>query len=197
MNKKNSDLKHEFYTAYVALGSNIGDGIQNLNDAMICIAQNSNIFIVQKSNFYQSKPLNAEGGDYTNSVIKIKTIYKPLELLLFLQFIELQFGRERPYKYAPRILDLDLLVYEEEKYRIYNCEKLILPHPHITKRAFVLMPLMDLDNEIIIPLHGKAKDFLYELSAQEIKKIRAYTHAHTCCIKNSCSMQTQNSSLKL
>ncbi|MFM2344239.1 MAG: 2-amino-4-hydroxy-6-hydroxymethyldihydropteridine pyrophosphokinae FolK [Pseudomonadota bacterium] len=182
-------LKYKFYTAYVGLGSNIGDGIQNLNDAMIFIAQNPNIFIVQKSNFYQSKPFQTDGDDYTNSAIKIKTTYKPLELLSFLQYIELQFGRERPYKYAPRTLDLDLLIYEDEEYHIHNCDKLNLPHPQITLRAFVLMPLLDLDENISIPHKGKAQEYIDSVASQEIKKIRAYTHEHSCCAKSSCPLQ--------
>ncbi len=192
MNQQNLELKYEFYTAYIGLGSNIGDGIQNLNDAMICIAQNPNIFILQKSNFYQSKPINADGSDYINSAIKIKTTYSPLYLLSFLHFIESQFGRERPYKYAPRILDLDLLIYEDEKYQIHNCEKLTLPHPHITQRAFVLMPLIDLNSNISIPLRGKAQEFLHAVSEQKISKILAYTHAHSCCIKSACPLSAKH-----
>jgi 2-amino-4-hydroxy-6-hydroxymethyldihydropteridine diphosphokinase len=193
VNQQGLNLKYEFYTAYVGLGSNIGNGMQNLNDAMIYIAQNPNIFIVQKSNFYQSKPIHADGDDYTNSAIKIKTAYSPLELLSFLQAIELQFGRERPYKYAPRILDLDLLIYENEKYQIHSCDRLILPHPHITKRAFVLLPLMDLDENINIPKKGKASEYLESVSDQKINTIRAYTHAHSCCIKSACPLQQHTS----
>jgi len=161
--------------AYIGIGSNLGDSMQNINDAIVTMSQNPYIYILQKSHFYQTAPIDADGNDYINAVVCLKTKYPSLELLKFLQYIEGQFGRERNYINAPRVLDLDLLMYAQE---IYTSDILTIPHPRITQRAFVLVPLLDLDKDISIPSKGKAIEYLNRIQKQAIKKVKVNTYAN-------------------
>jgi 2-amino-4-hydroxy-6-hydroxymethyldihydropteridine diphosphokinase len=93
---------------------------------------------------------------------------QPLELLHALQAIEQDFGRERPYRNAPRTLDLDILLYGQQ---VITSEKLAVPHPRMTERAFVLIPLLQLDPFITIPKQGPAHTFVPGVAGQAIRKI--------------------------
>ncbi len=173
-------------TAYIGLGSNIGNGLQNITDAIVAIAQNSNICVVKKSHFYKTEPIEADGGYYTNSAICINTKYNPFELLKFLQYIEDQFGRKRLYFNSPRELDLDLLLFEQQ---IISTKELTLPHPRITDRAFVIVPLLDLNINITLPPHSdKVNQFLPQVSKQIINKIKANKYAN-CLHCGSCILE--------
>jgi 2-amino-4-hydroxy-6-hydroxymethyldihydropteridine diphosphokinase len=137
--------------AYLGLGSNIGDGIQNITDAIICLAQNANLKIMARSNFYQSEaildifnPNDIDNTDYINAAVAIDVLneeYSAHELLKFIHSIESQFMRVRKYKHAARCIDIDILIYGEQK---INDEILTIPHPLMHKRAFVLLPLLDI-----------------------------------------------------
>ncbi|WP_108648515.1 2-amino-4-hydroxy-6-hydroxymethyldihydropteridine diphosphokinase [Polynucleobacter rarus] len=154
--------------AYIGLGGNIGDSRQILTDAVVCLAQFPSISITARSCFYISAPVQALGGDYVNNVISVDTDLDPLVLLRLCQSVEQRFGRERPYENAPRTLDIDILMYDNIT---HNTPELILPHPRITERMFVLLPLLEIDSEIELPNHGKLKDKLPDLSWQKIEKL--------------------------
>jgi 2-amino-4-hydroxy-6-hydroxymethyldihydropteridine diphosphokinase len=154
--------------AYIGLGGNIGDSRQILTDAVVCLAQFPAISINARSCFYISSPVDATGGDYINNVISIDTHLDPIPLLRVCQSVEQHFGRERPYEKAPRTLDIDLLIYENVT---HNTPELILPHPRLTERMFVLLPLLEIEGEIELPNHGKLKNKLPELSWQKIEKL--------------------------
>lgn len=155
--------------AYIGLGGNIGDSRQILTDAVVCLAQYPTITITSRSCFYISSPVDAPGGDYINNVISVDTNLEPLPLLKVCQAVEQHFGRERPFEKAPRTLDIDLLIYEDVS---HNTPELILPHPRITERMFVLLPLLEIDSEISLPKHGKLKDKLPDLSWQKIERLQ-------------------------
>lgn len=155
--------------AFISLGGNVGDSRQILTDAVICLAQIPSIQIHARSNFYLSTPIDAPGDDYVNNVIAIATSLDPLPLLHACQAVEKQFGRERPYERAPRTLDIDLLTYDDLS---LDTPELTVPHPRITERMFVLLPLLELDPEITLALHGKLKDRLPALSWQKIEKLQ-------------------------
>jgi 2-amino-4-hydroxy-6-hydroxymethyldihydropteridine diphosphokinase len=140
-----------------------------LTDAVVCLAQYPAISINARSCFYISEPVNAPGGDYINNVISIETQLEPVPLLRLCQSVEQSFGRERPFANAPRTLDIDLLIYENVT---HNTPELILPHPRITERMFVLLPLLEIDSEIELPQYGKLKEKLPDLSWQKIERLQ-------------------------
>ena len=154
--------------AFIGFGGNIGDTRQLITDAIVCLALRSELQIVAKSCFYQSAPVEASGNDYINAVIEIETELSPYGLLHVCQAIELEFGRERPYINAPRTLDLDVLSYEGVT---QNETELILPHPRIIERSFVLLPLLEIAPDLFLPNWGELKTYLPQVAHQRIEKL--------------------------
>ncbi|THE11489.1 2-amino-4-hydroxy-6-hydroxymethyldihydropteridine diphosphokinase [Bacillus timonensis] len=135
-------------TAYIALGTNIGERTEYLRFALKAI-QDQGIMINDYSSIYETDPVGYEDqGLFLNMVLKVKTDLPPFELLWVLQKIELESGRERKIRWGPRTLDLDILLYNHEK---IETEHLIVPHPRMTERAFVLVPLAEIDQNLQIP----------------------------------------------
>jgi 2-amino-4-hydroxy-6-hydroxymethyldihydropteridine diphosphokinase len=154
--------------AYIGFGGNIGDTRQLITDAIICLAQRCELQILAKSCFYQSAPVDALGGDYINAVIEIDTQLTPYGLLHVCQAVEQEFGRERPYTNAPRTLDLDILSFEGVT---QNETELMLPHPRITERSFVLLPLLEIAPDFFLPQLGELKAYLPKVAHQRIEKL--------------------------
>ncbi|RZT41189.1 2-amino-4-hydroxy-6-hydroxymethyldihydropteridine diphosphokinase [Cupriavidus agavae] len=154
--------------AFIGIGANMGDARQALKDAIVCLAQQVGITVAARSSFYRTAPVDATGSDYFNAVIKVETTFTAPQLLRICHHIEDQFGRERPFRNAPRTLDLDLLLFGDGT---MASEALTVPHPRITERAFVLVPLLELDPNVEIPGHGRAADYLAGVSNQRIEKI--------------------------
>ena len=153
--------------AFIGIGANLGDARQTLKDAIVCLAQQVGITVIAKSSFYRTAPVDAPGSDYFNAVVKIETTFTASQLLRIFHHIEDQFGRERPFRNAPRTLDLDLLLCGNEA---IDTETLTVPHPRITERAFVLVPLLELDPALVIPGRGRAADYLPGVQNQRIEK---------------------------
>ncbi|SFU41958.1 2-amino-4-hydroxy-6-hydroxymethyldihydropteridinediphosphokinase [Polaromonas sp. YR568] len=134
--------------AYVALGANLGDAATALRQAVQAMGRLPFTQVRQSSSLYKTAPLDtdsgveasAPGNDYLNAVVELETGLIAPALLDHLQQIEQQAGRERPYRNAPRTLDLDLLLYGSAR---MDSEHLTLPHPRMTQRAFVLVPLAE------------------------------------------------------
>ena len=154
--------------AFIGFGGNIGDTRQLITDAIVCLAQRSELHILAKSCFYQSAPVEALGGDYINAVIEIDTQLTPYGLLHVCQAIEQEFGRERPYANAPRTLDLDILSYEGVT---QNETELMLPHTKIVERSFVLLPLLEIAPDFFLPNFGELKAYLPKVAHQRIEKL--------------------------
>ena len=127
--------------AWIGLGANLGDRGAALARAVQALAALPATQRLRVSGLYASAPIDAGGPDYLNAVVELRTRLAPLALLDALQAIEQAGGRERLYRNAPRTLDLDLLVYGDQQ---LASERLILPHPRIGERAFVLQPLAEL-----------------------------------------------------
>jgi 2-amino-4-hydroxy-6-hydroxymethyldihydropteridine diphosphokinase len=140
--------------AYIGLGANLGNPHITIEQAFLALTKIENTRLVAKSSAIVTKPWQAQGPDFVNAVAKIDTELQPEALLQALLNIELQFGRERPFKNAPRTLDLDLLLYDDV---VHQSSTLELPHPRMHERAFVLEPLIELAPNISIPGHGSAK----------------------------------------
>jgi len=154
--------------AFIGIGANLGDARQALKDAIVCLAQQVGITVLARSSLYRTAPVDAGGDDYYNAVVKVQTSFTAAQLLCICHHIEDQFGRERPFRNAPRTLDLDLLIYGDER---HDDEQLTVPHPRVAVRAFTLVPLLELDPELVIPGYGRAADHLAAVGDQRIEKV--------------------------
>ena len=133
-------------TAYIALGANLGDAVATVRHAIEAIGRLDHSHLVRCSSLYRSAPIDSSGPDYINAVVEISTASSAPELLLQLQTIELLAGRERPYRNAPRTLDLDILLFGSAR---ISSAALTLPHPRMNQRAFVLLPLAQIAPELV------------------------------------------------
>ena len=131
-------------TAFVALGANLGDAVGAIQEATQALAHTAGIFQVRASRLYRSAPVDASGPDFINAVAELQTTLTAPDLLDALQGIETAAGRLRPYRHAPRTLDLDLLLYGSAS---VSSPRLTVPHPRMMQRAFVLRPLAELAPE--------------------------------------------------
>ncbi|GKT20533.1 2-amino-4-hydroxy-6-hydroxymethyldihydropteridine diphosphokinase [Acidovorax sp. SUPP3334] len=127
--------------AWIGLGANLGDARAALIGALDAMARWPGTRVVRVSPLYRSAPIDAGGPDYLNAVAELATPWAAIDLLRALQAIEQAAGRERPYRNAPRTLDLDVLLYGEER---IDTPELTVPHPRMEERAFVLLPLADI-----------------------------------------------------
>ncbi|MGB7479443.1 MAG: 2-amino-4-hydroxy-6-hydroxymethyldihydropteridine diphosphokinase [Burkholderiaceae bacterium] len=155
-------------TAYVGLGSNLGDAAANVRAALARLTRLPNTRLQAQSSLFASAPIDAGGDDYVNAVAQLDTQLAAPQLLAELQAVEQEFGRQRPYRNAPRTLDLDLLLYGSE--RIASAD-LTVPHPRLTERAFALLPLLQLDPFIAIPGAGPAHAFAPQVAQQVIRRL--------------------------
>lgn len=137
---------------YIGIGSNLGDSLKNCRDAVDAISRTTGIDLEAVSSFYKTEPVGIEAQNYfVNAVVEIKTALSPESLLQVLQNIENSMGRKRGVKGGPRIIDLDLLFYGQD---VVNENGLIIPHPEIHKRRFVLEPLCEIASYFIHPSFG-------------------------------------------
>lgn len=127
--------------AYIGLGANLGNARSAVLDAMDQVEALVGVTLVRRSALYASAPLDSSGPDYVNAVVEVLTQLSAPQLLAALQRLEVQAGRERPFRNAPRTLDLDLLLYGEAR---MDSPALVVPHPRMLQRAFVLRPLADI-----------------------------------------------------
>ena len=128
-------------TAYLALGANMGDRAGNMSRACALLDRTDGITIAAKSALYASQSVEGGGdGEFLNAAIRIETSLQPLQLLHAIRAIEIQLGRPQPHTPGERPIDIDILLYGSETMRT---EELILPHPRMLHREFVLRPLCD------------------------------------------------------
>ena len=140
--------------AYLAIGSNMGEKAAYIKEAVEKLVQNPKIRKVRMSELLVTKPYGGvEQDDFLNGAIELETLYTPMELLEFLQQTEAEAGRERLVHWGPRTLDLDILFYEDV---VSDIPRLMIPHPDMQNREFVLKPLAELCPYYRHPLTGKA-----------------------------------------
>jgi 2-amino-4-hydroxy-6-hydroxymethyldihydropteridine diphosphokinase len=154
--------------AYIGIGANLGDARATVLQAIIRLMQLPQTQMGAQSGLFKTAPIDAQGDDYVNAVVELTTALDALELLHHLQEIELSFGRERSYRNAPRTLDLDVLLFGEQHIAL---EHLTVPHPRMSERAFVLLPLLQIAPSILIPGKGAASQFLQQVSGQPICRL--------------------------
>jgi len=146
--------------ATVGLGANLGDPQAALAGAIASIAALEGVKLVAQSSFYRSAPIDSSGPDYVNAVVQLQTNLIAPELLAQLQTIEQGAGRERPYRNAPRTLDLDLLLFGDAS---IQSPSLTVPHPRMWQRAFVLLPLAEIAPALVsAALLDSVKDQILE-----------------------------------
>ena len=155
-------------TAYLGIGANLGDAVSTVQHAIARLRQIADTRVSAESSLFRTAPIDAQGNDYINAVVQIETRLPAQQLLQELQAVEQEFGRERPYLNAPRTLDLDILLYGNEK---IDSSSLTVPHPRLTQRAFALIPLLQIDPMTVIPGKGPAHQFVLTVAGQAIQRI--------------------------
>lgn len=146
--------KHKLFTAFLGLGSNLGDRIEYLRNARQALHSHPEICIVRASAIYETEPVGGpeDQPPYLNAVLEVQTTLTASRLLEFALEVEQQFGRCRKVRWGSRSLDIDLLFYDNS---ISQKQELMIPHPRLHQRAFVLIPLMDVAPDFIHPLNQK------------------------------------------
>lgn len=170
-------MKH----AFIALGSNLAEPIVQVNKAFAALSQIPQTRVIKQSSLYRTAPIDCPQlsgetvPDFINAVAEVETTLSPEALLDALHAIENTAGRLRPYVNAPRVLDCDLLLYENV---VQNTAKLTLPHPRMHLRGFVLLPLFEIAPQLILPNHGKIATLMTPSLLTGIQKIENCTHEH-------------------
>lgn len=155
-------------SCFIGLGSNIGDGPAIIDKACAALADTSGVQWIRRSSLYRSAAWGrTDQADFTNAVAEISTTLPPLDLLQALMGIESALGRSRSTgHWGPRTIDLDLLCYADLQ---INSQELTVPHPRMHLRAFVLVPLLELEPEFAIPGLGNARKLLEKLEPQQVQ----------------------------
>jgi len=145
---------------FLQLGSNLGDRGLLLQDAIISIAKRVG-GVVKKSNVYESTPWRVEGqNNYLNQILKVKTELQADEVLSVILDIEKNLGRLRLEKWGERLIDIDILFYNDS---IIETANLCVPHKHMHERMFVLAPLHNIASEVVHPKYNKTVDELLQI----------------------------------
>ncbi len=149
----------KYHKVFIGIGSNVGDRLQNIKKAIELINENQECKVVKTSSIYESKAFGVKDqNDFLNSVICIDTNLDPVYLLEFLKNIESKIGRTKTEKWGPREIDLDILLFGD---LIFSENDLSIPHKGIQERDFVMIPLTEMEPEIVHPvLKAKVKDLI-------------------------------------
>lgn len=161
--------KHD---AWIALGANLDDPVAQVRWALSALDDIAATRVVARSSLYRSIPWGyADQPDFVNAVARVATRLGARELLVELLAIEQRRGRLRTLKNGPRTLDLDLLLYDDAR---IDAPDLVVPHPRLHERAFVLVPLLEIDSNVSIPGVGRAEDILSSIDTSGVERL---THA--------------------
>lgn len=158
---------------YLSIGSNLGNRYKNIRygiDRLLGLESSS---VVSRSSLYETEPVGYESQDwFLNAVIKIETMLQPVELLMNLKSIEADSGRDfNQVRFGPRILDLDILLFDN---LVVDSEKLVIPHPRMHERRFVLKPLCEIDPFLIHPVLNKSVAQLMESLGDSGQRVKSY-----------------------
>ena len=135
-------------SAYLALGSNLGDRLETLQRSVELLDRRPGIEVVRSSRVYETDPVGPPQPAYLNAVVEIRTDLEPHELLEGTQAVEEELGRVRAERWGPRTIDVDVLTFDE---RVIDETELVVPHPRMHERGFVLVPLGELDPDPTLP----------------------------------------------
>jgi 2-amino-4-hydroxy-6-hydroxymethyldihydropteridine diphosphokinase len=155
--------------AYVALGSNLGDPVENVRAGIEALAMMPDTRLAAISSLYRNPPVGyVDQPDFVNAVTKIETALTPRELLDALLDIERQFGRVRDFPNAPRTLDLDIVLYGSET---LDEPGLTIPHPRMHERAFVIVPLAEIAPDLAVPGRGSLAALVQHVHSGSLEKL--------------------------
>lgn len=155
--------------AYIGLGSNLNTPKEQIKNALIALNSQDDIEVIGLSSLYLSKPVdNSNQPDYLNAVAKINTHLSPLELLRVCQHIEEKQHRVREKKWGARTIDLDIILYGVQ---VVASPELIIPHKEMMNRAFVLVPLAEIEPDLKVPILGDIQMLLDEIDVNSVQKI--------------------------
>jgi len=156
------------HTVYLALGSNLGDRLANLKQAIAALPPQMEV--KAKSSVYETPPWGYEDQPkFLNQVIKAKTYLHPEPLLKHLKRLEVALGRQESFPNGPRLIDMDILFYDD---LVLNSPSLVIPHPRLHERGFVLLPLMEIAPDLIHPVNKKSvREMAAGCDAREIAKV--------------------------
>jgi len=159
------------HIVYLSIGSNIGDKKKNIENAQVLLRKHNKIDVVSVSSLYKTQPQNYTDQDwFVNAALKIETLLAPQDLLVILKTIEKELDKdEKPFRFGPRIIDLDIVYYDN---LILKTEHLEIPHPRMHERCFVLIPICDIGAHVIHPiLDIRSDELLRKIIKQETQKV--------------------------
>ena len=155
--------------AYIGLGSNLNNPKQQIKDALIALNATQDVKVVALSSLYQSKPIDdSKQPDYINAVCQVDTHLTALELLYVCQGIETKQHRVREKKWGARTIDLDIILYGVQ---VVASKQLIIPHPEMMNRPFVLIPLSELESDLKVPVLGPLQALIDLIDTSELIKL--------------------------
>ena len=157
------------FEAFIGLGSNLNQPKIQIKTALIALNNHQNIKVIALSSLYQSPPIdNSKQPDYLNAIRKISTDLTALELLYVCQQIETDQHRVREKKWGARTIDLDIILYGVQ---FIASKQLVIPHPEMMNRPFVLVPLAEIEPDLAIPVLGKIQDLISQLDTSTLIKL--------------------------
>ncbi len=159
----------EVVVATVGLGSNIGDRLGNLGHAAELLSRRPEIRAMRSSRVFETKPVGPPQPDFLNAVLQVETVMTARAVLEAAQTVEAEMGRVRGERWGPRVIDLDILTYGRE---VIEEPDLVIPHPRMHERAFVMVPLLELDGDPSLPGGRKAGDL--RLDPEQMAGVRAF-----------------------
>ena len=161
------------HIAYISVGSNIGDKLANCQNGIASLAKAAKSRILAQSRVYVTEPVDYADQDwFINMVVKLKTPLDPFRLLDHIEKVQQSAGRiQDPVRFGPRILDLDIIFFDD---RVIESKRLVIPHPRMHKRRFVLKPICDIDPSIIHPVLKQDMQYLLNRLGDENQKVFEY-----------------------
>jgi 2-amino-4-hydroxy-6-hydroxymethyldihydropteridine diphosphokinase len=158
------------YNVFLGLGSNLGDRASYLSRAAVELKKIPDVKAIGSSSVYETDPVgNTEQGKFLNAVVEIETTIHPQELLGRVKNIEALLGRQHSERWGPREIDIDILVYDG---LVHKSEELVVPHPMMTERKFVLVPLREIAPDLIHPENGMTVDELASACRDSSRVVR-------------------------
>ena len=169
----NFELVSAKHTAYICVGSNLGNKLENCRQGVAELTRGKTSRLMEQSPVYQTEPVDYKDQNwFVNYVVKIETVLEPLALLDRLKSIEHHAGRTRDsVRFGPRVLDLDIIFYDE---MVMDDPRLVIPHPRMHKRRFVLKPVCDIDPHINHPVFHCTMQSLLEKIDEDGQRIAEY-----------------------
>ncbi len=163
------EIENNIRELYVGIGSNLENPIVQVNNAIIALKKLDKFNSIKISNFYESSPMGpSDQDDYINAAVMFKSGGSPEDILLILKDIEYSMGKEKKsVRWSERIIDLDIILFGD---LVYQSDNLLIPHPNAQERAFVLLPLIDINPDIYLPKKGYAKDLIKNCLYKNIKR---------------------------